>query len=178
MPADTRAIAGVDDSQRLTHDQRVGLAVKIRETPSLSPLARLRSRDRPHQHLSGERARDAARPALRVKPDHVGIVAGRSPLQLRTPPCAGDARAQHRLRIDCRQGHPRSPQTRLGGAIRIYLGPQRGYTTREHVAGLAAHGITPHHRKSFCRSASLLEIEHRRSRGREQRCARRCRSAG
>src|ERR1700716_3477904 len=31
MPADTRAIAGVDDSKRLTHAQRVRLAVKIRE---------------------------------------------------------------------------------------------------------------------------------------------------
>src|ERR1700686_2130934 len=31
MPADARAIAGVDDSKRLTHDQRIRLAVKIRE---------------------------------------------------------------------------------------------------------------------------------------------------
>src|SRR6266513_2131101 len=31
MPAETRAIAGVDDSKRLTHDQRVRLAGKIRE---------------------------------------------------------------------------------------------------------------------------------------------------
>ena len=30
MPPDARAIAGVDDSKRLTHDQRVRLAVKIR----------------------------------------------------------------------------------------------------------------------------------------------------
>ena len=35
-----------------------------------------------------------------------------------------------------------------------------GYTTREHVAGLAAHGITPHHRRSFCRISDLmLELE-------------------
>jgi ribonuclease HII len=31
MPPDTRAIAGVDDSKRLTHQQRVRLAIKIRE---------------------------------------------------------------------------------------------------------------------------------------------------
>jgi hypothetical protein len=31
-----------------------------------------------------------------------------------------------------------------------------GYTTREHVAGLTLHGITPHHRKSFCRISDLL----------------------
>jgi hypothetical protein len=36
-----------------------------------------------------------------------------------------------------------------------------GYTTREHVAGLTSHGITPHHRKSFCRiSDLLLELQH------------------
>src|SRR5256885_16347921 len=35
-----------------------------------------------------------------------------------------------------------------------------GYTTREHVAGLTSHGITAHHRKSFCRiSDLLLEIQ-------------------
>src|SRR5437667_27222 len=31
MPAETRAIPGVDDSKRLTHEQRVRLAAKIRE---------------------------------------------------------------------------------------------------------------------------------------------------
>src|SRR5687767_15837682 len=31
MPPDIRAISGVDDSKRLSHDQRVRLAVKIRE---------------------------------------------------------------------------------------------------------------------------------------------------
>ena len=31
MPADMRAIVGVDDSKRLTHEQRVRLAVKIRD---------------------------------------------------------------------------------------------------------------------------------------------------
>jgi hypothetical protein len=36
-----------------------------------------------------------------------------------------------------------------------------GYTTRQHVIGLTAYGITPHHRKSFCRiSDLLLELQH------------------
>jgi ribonuclease HII len=30
-----------------------------------------------------------------------------------------------------------------------------GYTTRAHVAGLAAHGITAHHRRSFWRVSQL-----------------------
>src|SRR5256885_16242318 len=40
-------------------------------------------------------------------------------------------------------------------------GHNAGYTTRGHVIGLTGHGITPHHRKSFCRiSDLLLELEH------------------
>ena len=52
--------------------------------------------------------------------------------------------------------------TRLGRRYPHYIWDHNaGYTTREHVAGLAAHGITPHHRKSFCRiSDLLLEIQH------------------
>jgi ribonuclease HII len=52
--------------------------------------------------------------------------------------------------------------TRLGRRYPQYIWDHNaGYTTREHVAGLAAHGITPHHRKSFCRISDLmLELEH------------------
>ena len=52
--------------------------------------------------------------------------------------------------------------TRLGRRYPHYIWDHNaGYTTRDHVRGLAAHGITPHHRRSFCRiSDLLLEIEH------------------
>jgi ribonuclease HII len=52
--------------------------------------------------------------------------------------------------------------TRLGRRYPHYIWDHNaGYTTREHVAGLTSHGITPHHRKSFCRISDLvLEIEH------------------
>jgi len=52
--------------------------------------------------------------------------------------------------------------TRLGRRYPHYIWDHNaGYTTREHVAGLTAHGITPHHRKSFCRiSDLLLELKH------------------
>ncbi len=89
MPADTRAIVGVDDSKRLTHDQRVRLAAKIRDPRDLL-------------------------------------------------------------------------MTRLGRRYPQYIWDHNaGYTTRAHVAGLASYGITPHHRKSFCRiSDLLLELDH------------------
>src|SRR5688500_19995723 len=38
MPPDQRAIAGVDDSKRLSHDQRVRLPVKIRERAVASAI--------------------------------------------------------------------------------------------------------------------------------------------
>ena len=52
--------------------------------------------------------------------------------------------------------------TRLGRRYPQYIWDHNaGYTTREHVAGLAAHGVTPHHRRSFCRISDLmLELEH------------------
>jgi hypothetical protein len=51
--------------------------------------------------------------------------------------------------------------TRLGMRYPQYIWDHNaGYTTREHVAGLTSHGITPHHRRSFCRiSDLLLELE-------------------
>src|SRR2546430_14975795 len=52
--------------------------------------------------------------------------------------------------------------TRLAQRYPQYIWDQNaGYTTRAHVAGLTSYGITPHHRKSFCRiSDLLLELEH------------------
>jgi len=51
--------------------------------------------------------------------------------------------------------------TRLGVRYPQYIWDHNaGYTTRAHVAGLTSHGITPHHRRSFCRiSDLLLEVE-------------------
>ena len=52
--------------------------------------------------------------------------------------------------------------TRLGRRYPQYIWEHNaGYTTRAHVAGLTSYGITPHHRKSFCRiSDLLLELDH------------------
>jgi len=36
------------------------------------------------------------------------------------------------------------------------MGSNVGYTTRAHIAGLASHGITAHHRKSFFRISQLV----------------------
>ncbi len=101
---------------------------------------------------------------LRVTPDHV-VIDGRVIRTLLVPHTAvvhGDARC---FSIACASILAKVTRdllmTRLARRYPHYIWDHNaGYTTREHVAGLTSHGITPHHRKSFCRiSDLLLEIQ-------------------
>lgn len=167
MPAEMRAIAGVDDSKRLTHDQRVRLAKKIRERAVAFAIgaASVREIDRINIYQASALAMQRALKRLKVAPDHV-VIDGRSMRTLTVPHTAvvhGDARC---FSIACASILAKVTRdllmTRLGRRYPHYIWDHNaGYTTREHVAGLTAHGITPHHRKSFCRISDLiLEIEH------------------
>jgi ribonuclease HII len=167
MPPDVRAIAGVDDSKRLTHDQRVRLAVKIRERAVAYALgaASVREIDTINIYQASVRAMQRALGRLRVKPDHV-VIDGRAMRTLPIPHTAvvkGDRRC---FSIACASILAKVTRdllmTRLGQRYPQYIWDHNaGYTTREHVLGLTAHGITPHHRKSFCRiSDLLLELQH------------------
>lgn len=167
MPADTRAIAGVDDSKRLTHDQRVRLAVKIRERAVAFAIgaASVREIERINIYQASALAMQRALTRLKVTPNHV-VIDGRAMRSLtieHTAVVHGDARC---FSIACASILAKVTRdllmTRLGRRYPHYIWDHNaGYTTREHVAGLAAHGITPHHRRSFCRiSDLLLEIEH------------------
>lgn len=167
MPAETRAIVGVDDSKRLTHEQRVRLAVKIRERAVAFALgaASVREIDRINIYQASVLAMRRALARLTVTPDHV-LIDGRS---MRTLPIAhtavvhGDARC---FSIACASILAKVTRdrlmTRLAQRYPQYIWDHNaGYTTREHVRGLTSYGITPHHRKSFCRiSDLLLELEH------------------
>jgi len=168
MPADTRAIAGVDDSKRLTHDQRVRLAVKIRERAVAFSLgaASVHEIDRINIYQASVLAMRRALDRLKVKPDYV-VIDGRPMRTLPIPHAAvvhGDARC---FSIACASIIAKVTRdllmTRLGMRYPQYIWDHNaGYTTREHVAGLTSHGITPHHRRSFCRiSDLLLELERR-----------------
>ena len=166
MPADSRAIAGVDDSKRLTHLQRVRLAVKIRERAIAFALgaASVREIERINIYQASALAMHRALSRLRVAPDYV-VIDGRSMRTLPIPHTAvihGDARC---FSIACASILAKVTRdllmTRLALRYPHYIWDHNaGYTTREHVAGLTSHGITPHHRKSFCRiSDLLLEIQ-------------------
>jgi ribonuclease HII len=167
MPADTRAIAGVDDSKKLTHVQRVRLAAKIRERAVAFALgaASVREIDRINIYQASVLAMRRALGRLKVPPDYV-VIDGRAMRTLPIPHTAvvhGDARC---FSIACASILAKVTRdllmTRLGARYPQYIWDHNaGYTTRAHVAGLTSFGITPHHRKSFCRiSDLLLELEH------------------
>lgn len=167
MPPETRAIAGVDDSKRLTHAQRVRLAGKIRERAVSFALgaASVREIERINIYQASALAMQRALGRLKVTPDHV-VIDGRAMRTLPVPHTAvvhGDARC---FSIACASILAKVTRdllmTRLAHRYPHYIWDHNaGYTTREHVAGLTAHGITPHHRKSFCRISDLiLEIQH------------------
>ncbi|MGH7650337.1 MAG: ribonuclease HII [Gemmatimonadaceae bacterium] len=166
MPPEVRAISGVDDSKRLTHLQRVRLAGKIRQRAVAFALgaASVREIERINIYQASALAMQRALRRLTVTPDHV-VIDGRSMRTLPIPHTAvvhGDARC---FSIACASILAKVTRdllmTRLAQRYPHYIWEHNaGYTTRDHVAGLAAHGITPHHRKSFCRiSDLLLEIQ-------------------
>jgi ribonuclease HII len=177
MPGDTRAIAGVDDSKRLTHDERVRLSAIIRERAVAFAIgaASVHEIDRINIYQASALAMQRALGRLRVTPDHV-VIDGRLIRTLPVPHTAvvhGDARC---FSIACASILAKVTRdllmTRLARRYPHYIWDHNaGYTTREHVAGLTSHGITPHHRKSFCRiSDLLLEIEQQsETEDREQR---------
>lgn len=167
MPPDMRAIAGVDDSKRLTHEQRVRLAAKIRERAVSYALgaASVREIDTINIYQASVLAMRRALGRLSVQPNHV-VIDGRVMRTLPIPHTAvvhGDARC---FSIACASILAKVTRdllmTRLGQRYPQYIWDQNsGYTTRAHVTGLTSHGITPHHRKSFCRiSDLLLELQH------------------
>jgi ribonuclease HII len=166
MPAETRAIAGVDDSKRLTHDQRVRLSGIIRQRAVAFAIgaASVHEIDRINIYQASALAMQRALGRLSVTPDHV-VIDGRAMRTLPVPHTAvvrGDVRC---FSIACASILAKVTRdllmTRLSRRYPHYIWDHNaGYTTREHVAGLTSHGITPHHRKTFCRiSDLLLEIQ-------------------
>lgn len=161
MPPDQRAIPGVDDSKKLLAGQRERLAVKIRERALAVALgaASVREIDRYNIYQASRLAMQRAVARLSVRPDHV-LVDGR---HIRTLPIAhtavvhGDSRC---FSIACASIIAKVTRDRLMCALARrhpgYLWERNaGYTTRAHVVGLSALGITAHHRRSFWRVSQL-----------------------
>ena len=161
MPPDQRAIRGVDDSKRLTPRLRVDLARRIRDRAvSLSVgAASVREIDRLNIYHASTLAMRRALARLRTPPDHV-LVDGRAIRTLSVPHTAvvhGDARC---FSIACASIIAKVTRDRLMCALAERYPGYRwernaGYATRDHIDGLAARGITPHHRRTFFRVSQL-----------------------
>jgi ribonuclease HII len=161
MPPDARAIAGVDDSKRLSCAERVRLAAKIRRRALSVGLgaASVREIDRVNIYHATVLAMRRALGRLTVVPDHV-IVDGKPIRSLQvehTAVVGGDARCYS---IACASIVAKVTRDRLmerlGGRYPEYRWEQNaGYGTPDHIRGLSVRGASPHHRRSFCRVSQL-----------------------
>lgn len=161
MPPNERAIPGIDDSKKLSPATRLKLSLKIRERAVCVALgaASVREIDRINIYQASVLAMRRALERLPVPPDHV-LIDGNRIRTLPVPHTAvvhGDSRC---FSIACASILAKVTRDRLMAALdRRHPGycwdTNAGYTTRDHVAGLASHGITAHHRRSFWRIGQL-----------------------
>jgi ribonuclease HII len=155
MPPDLRAIAGVDDSKQLTALQRLRLAGLIRRRALAVGLgaASAREIDRFNIYHATTLAIRRALGRLTAAPDHV-VLDGKAIRSLGVPHTAivgGDGRCYS---IACASIIAKVTRDRVMKALaKRYptYGWDRnvGYSTPRHLAGLAAAGASPHHRRSF-----------------------------
>ncbi len=160
MPPDMRAIAGVDDSKALDRATRERLAVRIRSVALAVGVgaASAHEVDRINIYhatvLAMRRALVIVNRTLGSDPHHV-VIDG---LHLRTlgithtAVVKGDAKCYG---IACASIVAKVTRDRLMHSLHTrYNGygwlTNAGYGTLEHRAGIVAHGLTPHHRMSFC----------------------------
>ena len=155
MPPDMRAIRGVDDSKKLTGAERERMATRIRERALSVAVgaASVREIDRINIYHAAVLAMRRALGRLRVTPNHV-LVDG-NPIRTlgveHTAVVGGDACCHS---IACASIVAKVTRDRLMRALAKRHPEYRwetnaGYGTADHHAGLAAHGLTAHHRRSF-----------------------------
>jgi ribonuclease HII len=155
MPPDARAIRGVDDSKELTGPEREKLARRIRERAMGIGIgaASVREIDRINIYHASVLAIRRAIKRLPVSPDHV-LIDGNPIRSLgveHTAVVGGDACCHS---IACASIVAKVTRDRLMRALARRHPHYRwetnvGYGTADHHAGLASHGITAHHRRSF-----------------------------
>lgn len=155
MPPDARAIRGVDDSKQLSRDERETLATRIRERALTLSIgaASVREIDRINIYHAAVLAMRRALARLSVTPHHV-LVDG-TPIRTlgveHTAVVGGDGCCHS---IACASIVAKVTRDRVMRALARRHPHYRwetnaGYGTAEHQAGLASHGITAHHRRSF-----------------------------
>jgi len=161
MPADQRAIPGVNDSKQLDAAERVRLAVLIRDRAVAIAVgaASVHEIERLNIYHATVLAMRRALARLRVTPNHV-VVDGNPLRSLGVPHRAvvgGDARCYS---VACASIVAKvtrdSLMTRLAARHPGYGWHSNvGYATRTHLDGLLSLGATQHHRRTFWSVAQL-----------------------
>ena len=155
MPPDQRAMPGINDSKQLTAKKRDELVTRIRDRAVAIGIgaASVREIDRLNIYQASVLAMRRALRRLRLTPNHV-VVDGKSIRTLdvaHTAVVRGDARCYS---IACASIVAKITRDRVMHALATRYPNYRwdhnvGYATALHLQGISAHGITPHHRKSF-----------------------------
>ncbi len=157
MPHDKRAIGGVDDSKKLTAQERVRLAVLIRREAIAISLGAASVREIAALNIYQATVL-AMRRALRrlaVKPDAV-LIDGKPIRTLEIAHKAvigGDRRCYS---VACASIIAKVTRDRLMTSLSVRYpaygwGQNAGYGTPIHLSGLRLAGLTAHHRREFCR---------------------------
>jgi ribonuclease HII len=155
MPPERRAMPGINDSKQLSAKQRETLVTRIRANALAIGIgaASVREIDRFNILQASVLAMRRALRRLPIQPNHV-VVDGRAlrTLEVRhTAVIHGDARCYS---IACASIVAKITRDRVMHALASRYPQFRwehnvGYATANHLQGIAQHGITPHHRRSF-----------------------------
>src|SRR3954465_1754523 len=155
MPPDQRAIRGVYDSKRLNAAERERLAIRILEMAVSVGIgaASVREIDRVNIYHATVSAMRRSLRRLSVVPHHV-LIDGKPIRSLETPHTAIVGGDGCRYTIACASIIAKVTRDRLmrgvAGRYPNYRWENNvGYSTLAHLEGMVAHGITPHHRRSF-----------------------------
>jgi len=155
MPPERRAMPGINDSKQLTAKKREMLVGKILANAVAVGIgaASVREIDRLNILQASVLAMRRALRRLPVVPNHI-VVDGRSVRTydfVHTAVIHGDARCYS---IACASIVAKITRDRVMRALAsrypVYHWEDNvGYSTAWHLRGIAEHGITPHHRRSF-----------------------------
>lgn len=161
----TRKIKGVRDSKTLSARQRERLVddIKARSlawgvgAASVAEIERLNIRNA--AHLAMRRALRRLPPYDHVLVDGQKIAGMEDHIGPYTPIVKGDASS---YAIACASVVAKVTRDRLMAKLAVrYPGygweRNAGYATRDHVAGLREHGITPFHRRTYQRIRAIIE---------------------
>ena len=160
MPADARAIGGIDDSKKLDAEARERLARLIRRKALAVGVGAASAREVDALNvyhattLAMRRALARRGAGLGAAPDHV-LVDGKPIRTLgieHTAVVGGDGRC---YAIACASIVAKVTRDRLMHALArrhpAYAWTRNvGYGTPAHLDAIARHGLTAHHRRSFC----------------------------